>query len=710
VSVQAQLRSQHGLAHEGRSSVRALALGSFGVSVALALGMVVYLVRAWDVPILPTEFGVKGYAVAFSLVLGGVGAVLASKRPGNAIGWIFCGLSVLAGVLGFTAEYARWAVVVEGGGPPGALLAAWVQEWLWIPLVVGLGVVAALFPDGRFRSPRWRTAVEVSVGLAAVPMVLNAIIPRLTIYVGHHNPVGVHAGPWFTGLAAASGALIVPVLALGAWSAIGRFRRSHGDERQQLKWLALAIGLVAIVIGFYGFTAVVLGSALTTDPSSLKWAEYVAIASFLAVPVAIAFGVLKYRLYDIDIVINKAVVYGAIAVFITAVYVAMVVGIGAVAGRTGDTALSAAAAAVVALAFQPVRRWAQRLGNRVVYGHRATPYEVLSELSSRFAGTYSLDDALPRLARVTAEATGAESAGVWLRSESELHRAAAWPADPVERRVPLDDGALPGLDGREAWFPARHQGQLLGALSVVMPASEPLGPPQEKLLEDVAAQAGLVLRNVALVEDLRASRKRIVATQDARARALERNIHDGAQQQLVALAVKLRLADGLVGRDDAKAHDMLGQLQSDATDALENLRDLARGIYPPLLADAGLPAALEAQARKSTIAVTVEAHGVGRFSPEVEAAAYFVVLEALQNVSKYANAKAATVRVSHRDGVLTFAVADDGVGFDPQTARHGSGLQGMADRLAALGGELSVSSSAGHGAAVGGWIPAEPIG
>ena len=185
-----------------------------------------------------------------------------------------------------------------------------------------------------------------------------------------------------------------------------------------------------------------------------------------------------------------------------------------------------------------------------------------------------------------------------------------------------------------------------------------------------------MLRNVRLLEDLRASRQRLVAAQDEERRRIERNIHDGAQQQLVALAVKLRLADGVVGTDERRAHELISELQADATDTLENLRDLARGIYPPLLADRGLVPALEAQARKASVPVSVENGGIGRYSPEVEAAVYFCTLEALQNIGKYANANRVVVTLEAPHGLLTFSVRDDGAGID-DSAPHGSGLTNM---------------------------------
>jgi signal transduction histidine kinase len=243
-----------------------------------------------------------------------------------------------------------------------------------------------------------------------------------------------------------------------------------------------------------------------------------------------------------------------------------------------------------------------------------------------------------------------------------------------------------------------------------MPASDPMSPTKARLVADLAAQAGPVLRNVQLVEELRASRQRILVAQDEERRKLERNLHDGAQQQLVALAVKLRLLGQLAGRDASKAEELAVQLQAEATDALENLRDLARGIYPPLLADKGLGVALEAQARKAVVPTTVEPDGIGRYTQDVEATVYFSVLEAMQNVAKYAGASRATVRLGLAEDQLQFEVTDDGHGFDPASTGYGTGLQGIADRLSAVGGTLVVQSSPGEGTTVRGTVPVQAPG
>ena len=224
--------------------------------------------------------------------------------------------------------------------------------------------------------------------------------------------------------------------------------------------------------------------------------------------------------------------------------------------------------------------------------------------------------------------------------------AASWPTDVATTAPVLDPGeVLPAFPGGGHRTEVRDRGELLGAITATFHANDPIDEGRERLIRDMAAQAGLVLRNVRLIENLRASRQRMVTAQDEGRRRLERNIHDGAQQQLVALSVKTRLADSMIDRDAAKAHEMLAQIQTDTNDALETLRDLARGIYPPLLADKGLPTALEAQARKVTIPVTLDADGIGRYPAETEATVYFCVLEALQNVSKYADASTITVRL-----------------------------------------------------------------
>jgi signal transduction histidine kinase len=500
------------------------------------------------------------------------------------------------------------------------------------------------------------------------------------------------------------GLLAVVAFLLSVASLFVRRRKADPVQHTQLRWLAYVVGLAAAWI------VIVFPLALLTGQNGplagIFWLVATPLVA-LGIPISIGIAIVRYRLFDIDVVISKTIVYGALAAFITVVYVGLVVGIGQVAGSVSTPALSAVAAAIVAIAFQPLRRRVQRVANRFVYGERATPYEVLSGFSEHLAGMYGAQDLLVRMAQVVAEGTGASEARVWVAVGGLLRPSARWPeGGPAAEPVRLAGEAMPLIPGASRAVEVSQGGELLGAISVSKPPSDPLTPTEERLLGDLAGQAGLVLRNVRLIEELRASRQRIVAAQDERARALERNIHDGAQQQLVALAVKLRLARSFAEKDPPKTGELLDALQAEAVDALENLRDLARGIYPPLLADQGLAAALVAQARKSAVPVSVEADSVGRYPQEVEAAVYFCALEALQNIAKYANASSATLRLSASNGDLRFEVVDDGAGFDPATTSHGSGLLGMADRLDAVGGSLSVRSVPGVGTTVVGSVPA----
>jgi signal transduction histidine kinase len=433
------------------------------------------------------------------------------------------------------------------------------------------------------------------------------------------------------------------------------------------------------------------------------------------IPFSLSIAMLRYGLFEYEVGIRKTIartllviviiVLAALLVFLIASTLLGAFLAGGQEGAVGPALTTVFGGAFVVL-FTLVVLWGRRFADRVVFRERATPYEVLSQFSGRVGETYSLEDVLPRMSLTLAHGTGASIVRVWLSVNGTLRPVAAHPDDaPAPEPIVVSGDDLQTDDPTRRAFAVRHRGELLGAIDVTMPANDPMNAQKERLVRDMASQAALVLRNVGLLEDVRESRRRIVAAQDERARRLERDIHDGAQQQLVALTVKLRLAEQLTTRDPDEAAKVLRGLQVDATATLEDLRDLARGIYPPLLADRGLAEALASQGRKSAVAVEVEAEGIGRYPEQVESAVYFSCLEGLQNVAKYADATHATVRLAQDDGILTFEVTDDGRGFDTASATHGSGLQGIADRLAALGGQLSILSTPGHGTTLTGRLP-----
>ena len=649
------------------------------------------------------------------LVFSVVGAVVASRRPDNPLGWLMLAMSGMS--VGLLADaYARYGLSTN----PHAVGTSWAAWAFMVSVEAGtvpLAFILLLFPHGKLPSPRWRV---VAWAAAAVPLVgalatatsdVNFSAPANFPML--RDPVRLLSRRAVAPVYGAYQFIILFVILAAAASLVVRFRRSRGEERQQLTWIAYAGALAAA-----GFVVLAM---IPNGPEPVL--AFITLVPLIAVAAGIA--ILKYRLYDIDVVINKTVVYGALAGFIALVYVAVVVGLGTAVGSTGgpNLGLSIAATAIVAFAFQPVRERSQRVANRLVYGERATPYEVLSDFSGRIGGAIEDDRVLPAMARVVAEGTGAATVMVWLRRERSLVPAASWPdgeAGAMPPPVPMPaDGRAPEIPGADLTAPIRHQGDLLGALTVVKRPGEALTPGEAKLLEDLSSQAGLVLRNVALTADLqvrltqverqaaelRASRQRIVAAADAERRRLERDIHDGAQQHLVALAVRIRLVRTLAARDPERAARMLEDLRGQVADGLATLRQLAGGIYPDALVEHGLVAALEGVASRAPVPVALRAEGVGRRPPEVEAAVYFCVLEALQNVAKYAQAERVVLRLTGSEGDLVFEVEDDGRGFAVPEAVGGTGLQGMADRLAAVGGSLDVLSAPGSGTNVIGRIP-----
>jgi signal transduction histidine kinase len=618
------------------------------------------------------------YALAFAVV----GALIVARRPGNLIGWVACGIGLLTELYGFGVGYQSFGTYVNPSLPALAFV-NWLEIWLWVvPVVLMLFFLPLLFPDGKPISPRW---------WVLAPLVLLGF--GLGLF-------GIHIGQ----------VLGVIGVVLAITSIFIRYRRAGQDERQQIRWFAFA-GLALAVVAVAG---IVIGAFVYQNNTVVfnPIFDVLTPLAFTALAASLGVAVLKYHLYDIDVFLRQALVYGALVVLISVVYFLTVVSVGSRLGLPrNDPAAGVAVGAIVALAFQPVRRRLQRWANRMVYGKRATPYEVLSQFSKRVSEMYASDELPIRMAQVLAEGTAADSATVWLRVGHELRRAASWPAGVAgPSSLPLSNGEVPPISDVAEAVPVRYQGELLGALTVSK--RQPMTAAENRLLGDLSREAGIVLKNTRLtaelvqrLDELQASRQRLVAAQDTERRRLERNLHDGAQQNLVALKLKIAVMKNVAASDPQRAQATLDELTTDANEAIETLRELARGLYPPILAQDGLLAAVEAQARRTPVPVEVSGGPLPRYSQEIEAGVYFCVLEALQNIVKHAGATKATVNIGQRDGRLVFWVTDDGRGMDPERARSGSGMQNMRDRIEVLGGELQVESSPGGGTRVTGSIP-----
>jgi signal transduction histidine kinase len=397
--------------------------------------------------------------------------------------------------------------------------------------------------------------------------------------------------------------------------------------------------------------------------------------------------------------------------FVLAVYLLVVLGGGALLGTPPPSLpLAVFATAVVAVTFEPVRGGLRR---RLL----TTPYDVLSEFATQVSATVMTQDVAPRMARLLAEGTSARRVEVWLvhdGSVAEQHLAARWPAGSASI-----DPSGPGVRCHDVVHDGVLLGRILRDTDGVSAHGGGLNPIEQRLLVDLLSSAGLALRTVALTAGLQhriaqsagqaaevqASRQRIVTTADAARQRLERDIHDGAQQHLVALAVNLSLAATLAGRDPVRAAELVDDLRLAAEAALATLDDLCRGICPRPLTEAGLVAALRAAAATSPVPVHVLDATTGRPAADVEAALYYSCLEAVQNAVKHAAASAVEVRLSERDSCLVVQVRDDGVGFDPAAVREGAGLGNMRDRVESLGGELALTSRPGAGTTVTSRIP-----
>lgn len=610
-----------------------------------------------------------------------VGLYVVRMRPRHREGWLFVAVGVVHAVMFFGRQYGR----VEGVLPAASWI-GWLGVWP-LPLAIALtGWTFMAFPHGRMLSPGWRHAGVVMLAVGSVMATMSALWPV------EHVRIGLVA-PFPLELPGAEGAArfwphMLPSYALFQmlWTAavVVRLRRARGDEARQMRWLVYAtlMATVLLVTGLVVFRSPIYG-----------------VLAVPLIPAAAGIAILKYRLYDIDPVINKTLVVGFLVLVVTTGYVAFVVGVGALI-PTGTGWLSLLTTAVVAVVFEPLRRRAQKLADRLVYGERATPYEALSRLSAHLDA--APDELLDGIAATIANAFGATEVVIWVGGEARLLPLAGWPDRhdllAPSRLAELERGPLRHVR------PVLHQGIVRGAITLGKPAGEALTPAEDRLLGDLVAQVGLVIAQHQQAQELQATARRLVTAEDAARRKIERDLHDGAQQRLVTMGLELgSLAEQAKATGDPELAARVKDVRAQLLDATADLRELARGLHPMVLTQTGLEAALRVLADRSTIPVRMTVALVGRMPREVEVTAYYLVSEALTNAARHSGAEVVTVEVAEAAAGLHVYVSDDGCGGARQG--DGSGLQGLADRLAAVGATLTIDSPAGGGTRIGTVLP-----
>ncbi len=661
----------------------------------------------------PTEVVRAGLVVAWALA----GAVLVTRRSLRGLGVI-----VLAGVAAAAVACLADAAITAGwtGGPRSVADLALPLGVALLP-AAGLHLLLSL-PVGALGPRRRRIGAALGYTLGLV----------LGLLLWSRRP----SFPTWTIWVAAAAAL-----AVGLGAANRRYIRSAGLERQRLQWLGCAL----VVVAETALVVAALGVLVDWPPQGVL----VAGAMSALLPLSLAAGASTRLVTSVDRLLVHTVSFTGLSGVVVAVYLVIVLGLGRVPddGERDLLVLSMVAAVVAAAVYLPTRARLSEVANRLVYGEREAPDTVLRTFGSRLSRAIPMDELLLQLAESLRKTMALQAAEVWTGSSGTLARTVSVPYRPPDQlalsRAELPIVARAGVSG-PAWLavwlpsllrgrdpdaqlrvaPVTHSGELLGLIVAERRGGDDTFTDEdERVLTELARQVGLALHNVALdsalqasldevrrqADELQASRARIVATADAERRRIERNLHDGAQQHLVALAVNLRLARDLVGDDPEVASAMLEELATSIKDTIAELRDLAHGIYPPLLMDSGLEPALRAAASRSPLEVGVAVDDVGRFPTEVEAAVYFCCLEALQNAAKHAPHAKVTIRVWCPADVpeLRFEVVDDGPGFDADQVGRGHGFVNMSDRLGAFGGTVRWDSTPGHGAVISGSIPAD---
>lgn len=531
-----------------------------------------------------------------------------------------------------------------------------------------------------------------------------------------------------------AGFIVVPIAILWA-AAVGMALRRRPNRDLRVRWLAWGV----LVAATTGATVAVLDTLLAWPPRP----GLVALAATAIIPMALMASTADRTANSVDDLLVHTVIVAGLIGLVAGTYLVVVVGLGRLPVETERSliGLSMGAAAVAAVLAGPARRRLEEFAVERVRGGVESPDEALRTFGGRMSRAVPMDELLLQLVETLRKTMHLTTAEIWTGSGGTLERTVSVPDRPVQsmRLTPEEETVaarahVQGNAWAAVWVPlllqeredrilrvaaVAHLGDLLGLIVVERSAdAAAFTDDDDRVLNELARQVGLALHNVRLDsalqasldelrqrnEELAASRLRIVTAADESRRKIERDLHDGAQQHLVALAVKVGLVKQLMEGDPATATAFVEELRDDVQATLTELRSLAHGIYPPLLRDRGLVEALRTAANRSTLPTEVCSGSVGRYDPGVEAAVYFCCLEAMQNAAKHGGDGATvTVSLTEEPGRLRFDVSDTGPGFDVETAIGGSGFVNMADRLGAVDGTLEVSSSF-EGTRIGGVI------
>ena len=650
-------------------SVRGLA---FSDLVWILIVIPMYAVGAWltwRLPTHPQPVRLLVSGTAF-VATGAFGSLIDSQPQMINSPWaaVLCALSLEAQAVGSLA-----VTLLIGSYPDGLVERRWQRLALRCSWAVLLGPPLALFASPVVPVSPWNT--------------VDLAIP---------NPYAVSWLAWLAGPAAWLALNSWWVVAVGVLVLCARFVAADAVGRAQMRVFFVVV--LGLLLYFAGTVALAFGAP---EDSALV-ITLITLGSLTAIllPGAIIYGILRHRLFDLDLVVRKSVAYGAASLLIAAAYAVIAAAPGMMLGNRVPVTLAITVTIAAALAFQPLRRRLESAVSRRLFGDRVRQYQLLKNLGTTMEQTAELDELLPRLAHAVYDGIGAS----WVRVRL-CDANGSWLDEPVGVAGEVTGDSATGVDLVRA-------GELLGRVDL---GSKPGGytAADLELLATVATQATTAVANVRLasqlkegLDELSISRVRLIAAQDGERRRIERDLHDGIQQEVVALIAGLRLARNRLSRDQLTA-DELADLQDQAREMLRDLRELAHGIHPPVLSDNGLVAALESRATRFPISVQILADDglrAERFSEDVEGTAYFVACESLTNVAKHAGTAGARIRLSHPGGRLCLVVEDDGRGFEPNGARSG-GLANIRDRVEALHGRLTIESRLGAGTSVRAELP-----